>query len=139
MVAGPVRIAASATVKEAAAFLADKGVSVAPVIEAGRPVGVLSQSDIVMYDRETAPYGPANPEYCLRELQQEADEAICALAAERFYAVGLWYRDFSQTTDEEVHDLLAQARAERAPTQPERSGGPGAVPPPVAGAPAPAR
>ncbi len=27
---------------------------------------------------------------------------------ERFYAVGQWYEDFSQTTDEEVRDLLAQ-------------------------------
>jgi putative phosphoribosyl transferase len=28
-----------------------------------------------------------------------------------FYAVGLWYEDFSQTTDQEVHDLLDRARA----------------------------
>ena len=40
------------------------------------------------------------------EFQEEADEAICAQMPEPFYAVGLWYSDFSQTTDEEVHDLL---------------------------------
>jgi putative phosphoribosyl transferase len=51
------------------------------------------------------------PETCA-EFQDEADEAICARTPEPFYAVGLWYRDFSQTTDEEVHDLLQRAKAE---------------------------
>ncbi|HET9533067.1 MAG TPA: hypothetical protein VFQ92_22115 [Blastocatellia bacterium] len=37
---------------------------------------------------------------------------------EPFYAVGLWYEDFSQTTDEEVRDLLALSRGQVAP--PER-------------------
>jgi putative phosphoribosyl transferase len=40
-----------------------------------------------------------------------ADEIVCALTPEPFAAVGFWYDDFSQTTDEEVHDLLARARA----------------------------
>jgi putative phosphoribosyl transferase len=31
------------------------------------------------------------------------------MTPEPFYAVGLWYEDFGQTTDEEVHDLLALA------------------------------
>jgi predicted phosphoribosyltransferase len=43
------------------------------------------------------------------EFREEADEAICAQAPESFRAVGLWYSDFSQTTDEEVHDLLERA------------------------------
>jgi predicted phosphoribosyltransferase len=41
-------------------------------------------------------------------LQEEADEAICAQTPEPFRAVGLSYRDFAPTTDEEVHDLLEQ-------------------------------
>lgn len=53
------------------------------------------------------------PETCA-EFQDEADEAICAVTPEPFYAVGVWYRDFSQTTDEEVHDLLDRATAEYA-------------------------
>lgn len=40
-----------------------------------------------------------------------ADEIVCALTPEAFHAVGLWYEDFSQTTDDEVRDLLARARA----------------------------
>lgn len=43
------------------------------------------------------------------ELEQEADEVICGQTPDPFYAVGLWYEDFSQTTDEEVHDLLHRA------------------------------
>ena len=35
-----------------------------------------------------------------------ADEIVCARAPEDFRAVGLWYRDFSQTSDHEVRDLL---------------------------------
>lgn len=48
------------------------------------------------------------------EFQTLVDEIVCATTPEPFYAVGLWYRDFSQTTDEEVSELLARA-AGRAP------------------------
>jgi putative phosphoribosyl transferase len=54
------------------------------------------------------------PETCA-EFQREADEVICARTPEPFYAVGLWYGDFSQTTDEEVRDLLERAAVEHAP------------------------
>ncbi|MGZ8847076.1 MAG: phosphoribosyltransferase [Pyrinomonadaceae bacterium] len=40
--------------------------------------------------------------------------AVCAITPEPFQAVGLWYRDFSQTTDEEVRDLLARADRKKA-------------------------
>ncbi|HEX8906945.1 MAG TPA: hypothetical protein VF771_18990, partial [Longimicrobiaceae bacterium] len=43
------------------------------------------------------------------ELRDEVDGVVCAMTPEPFYAVGLWYEDFSQTTDEEVRDLLADA------------------------------
>jgi predicted phosphoribosyltransferase len=43
------------------------------------------------------------------ELGELADEVVCARMPEPFYAVGLWYNDFTQTTDEEVHDLLERA------------------------------
>jgi putative phosphoribosyl transferase len=45
------------------------------------------------------------------EFQDEADEAICARTPDPFYAVGAWYADFSQTTDEEVRQLLQLAEA----------------------------
>ncbi|HET9918949.1 MAG TPA: phosphoribosyltransferase [Ktedonobacteraceae bacterium] len=44
------------------------------------------------------------------ELGQQVYEIICAQTPEPFYGVGFWYEDFSQTSDQEVHDLLAQAQ-----------------------------
>ncbi len=42
------------------------------------------------------------------------DQVVCALTPEPFFAVGYWYEDFSQTTDDEVRQLLARADRERA-------------------------
>ena len=56
----------------------------------------------------------AAPETC-DALRAEVDDVVCAITPEPFHAVGLWYDDFSQTTDEEVGDLLARAaQADRA-------------------------
>ncbi|HEY5766308.1 MAG TPA: phosphoribosyltransferase [Candidatus Udaeobacter sp.] len=44
-----------------------------------------------------------------REMQRAADEVTAVIMPERFYAVGQWYEDFSQTSDEEVRDLLTRA------------------------------
>ncbi len=38
------------------------------------------------------------------------DEVVCAVTPSSFSAVGLWYEDFTQTTDEQVRDLLERAR-----------------------------
>ncbi len=55
-------------------------------------------------------------------LRSEADEVICASTPEPFRAVGLWYHDFSQTSDDEVRALLARARhAAPSPVQEARS------------------
>ena len=54
----------------------------------------------------------ASPETCER-LKEEVDDVICAVTPEPFYAVSLWYENFSQTTDEEVRDLLARASTQR--------------------------
>jgi putative phosphoribosyl transferase len=40
------------------------------------------------------------------ELKLEVDRIVCGLTPEPFHGVGEWYEDFSQTTDEEVRDLL---------------------------------
>jgi predicted phosphoribosyltransferase len=48
------------------------------------------------------------------DLRSQADEVICGFTPEPFYAVGLWYEDFSQTTDEEVRELLARAENKQA-------------------------
>ncbi len=54
---------------------------------------------------------PAAPEPACRELAVEADEAVCATSPSPFLAVGRSYWDFTQTTDDEVRDLLRRAWA----------------------------
>ncbi len=48
------------------------------------------------------------------QLRSEADEVVCATTPEPFRAVGTWYDDFSQTSDEEVRELLAHAQQDAA-------------------------
>jgi putative phosphoribosyl transferase len=55
------------------------------------------------------PVGP--PETC-REVEEEADEMVCAMTPESFHAVGQYYEDFSQTSDDEVRELVARAAQE---------------------------
>ncbi|MGH2708439.1 MAG: phosphoribosyltransferase [Gemmatimonadales bacterium] len=50
----------------------------------------------------------APPEVC-EAIRAEVDDVVCALAPEPFLAVGAWYEDFSQTTDDEVRELLHRA------------------------------
>jgi putative phosphoribosyl transferase len=45
------------------------------------------------------------------EFRHDVDEVVCAFTPEPFYAVGLWYENFEQTTDEEVRELLRQPAA----------------------------
>ena len=52
------------------------------------------------------------PETC-REFETEVDETICAISPTYFEAVGQFYDDFSQTTDDEVRDLLASAQLQQ--------------------------
>jgi len=48
------------------------------------------------------------PETCAG-FESLADETVCVHTPEPFFAVGMWYGDFSQTTDEEVRELLERA------------------------------
>jgi putative phosphoribosyl transferase len=49
---------------------------------------------------------PVGARETCQALRQIADEVVCAATPDPFSAVGLWYVDFSQTTDEEVRQLL---------------------------------
>jgi putative phosphoribosyl transferase len=46
------------------------------------------------------------------EFRNEVDEVVCATTPQPFYAVGMFYRNFDQTTDEEVSMLLSQAHGD---------------------------
>ena len=52
-----------------------------------------------------------SPDRC-RAFESEVDEVVCATAPTDFHAVGQFYDDFSQTTDEEVRNILAAATRE---------------------------
>jgi putative phosphoribosyl transferase len=52
---------------------------------------------------------PVAPADSLAELRPECDDIVCLATPDPFYAVGPHYRDFRQTTDEEVVRLLAEA------------------------------
>jgi putative phosphoribosyl transferase len=56
----------------------------------------------------------ASPEIC-DEFLDEVDDIVCAITPDPFYSVGLWYQDFSQTTDEEVRELLSCVWAAQTP------------------------
>lgn len=49
---------------------------------------------------------------------EEADEVVCAAPPQPFRAVGLWYEDFAQTTDEEVRALLDRAASQESEARP---------------------
>ena len=53
---------------------------------------------------------PVGAPASVEALASEADEVICLQAPRAFTAVGQWYRDFEQTDDQTVIDLLARAR-----------------------------
>lgn len=51
---------------------------------------------------------PVGAEQTCEEFRDLVDEMVCLRTPEPFEAVGLWYDDFTQTTDAEVHALLSQ-------------------------------
>jgi putative phosphoribosyl transferase len=52
---------------------------------------------------------PVSPPSTADALAREADRVVCLLTPDPFYAVGNWYQDFDQVTDEEVRSLLQTA------------------------------
>jgi erythromycin esterase-like protein/predicted phosphoribosyltransferase len=69
-------------------------------------------------DRIVVAVPTASPDIC-EKLKAVADEVICATTPEPFHAVGLWYENFAQTTDDEVRALLARRQQpEEKPAEP---------------------
>lgn len=88
-------------------ILVDDGLATgATMIAAARSIRARRPARLVI----AVPVG--SPQACQR-LRSEADEVVCLEAPESFWAVGLYYRDFSQTLDTEVEQLLRESRAER--------------------------
>lgn len=95
------------TVKDKVAILVDDGFATGSTMRAAlEAVRRLQPSRVVV----AAPVGA--PETC-DELARMADDLICLEIPVAFAAVGLWYEDFSQTTDDEVRALLESAARRR--------------------------
>jgi putative phosphoribosyl transferase len=87
-------------------ILVDDGLATGATMRAG--VAALRQHEVAKIV-VAVPVGA--PDTC-REFEKEVDETICAITPDVFYGVGQFYEDFSQTTDEEVRELLAAAADE---------------------------
>jgi putative phosphoribosyl transferase len=87
-------------------LLVDDGVATGATMRAAvKALQQRSAAKIVV----AVPVGP--PDTC-EELAQEADEGICLSTPSFFQAVGQYYEDFSQTSDDDVRELLTRAAQE---------------------------
>jgi CBS domain-containing protein len=84
MTPNPVSIRDIATLEEAVAFLTDTGFSAAPVIdETGRPVGVISRTDIVVHERERLALPESGPYFFESTEPAAGDPPVSARPAAR--------------------------------------------------------
>jgi predicted phosphoribosyltransferase len=91
-------------VREKTVILVDDGLATGSTIRAGaQALRQQGPNKIVVAVPVSA------PQTC-DEYRIGVDEIVCAVTPEPFLGVGRWYDDFSQTTDEEVHDLLQKSR-----------------------------
>lgn len=58
---------------------------------------------------------PVIPQSTFHQIHHAADEVVAVIVPEKFYGVGQWYEDFSQTTDNEVRQLLGETNHRAAP------------------------
>jgi putative phosphoribosyl transferase len=85
---------------------------IAILVDDGLATGATMRAAIkALRQRETAKIVvavPVSPPDTCHEIEGQADETICLSTPEFFQAVGQYYDDFSQTTDEDVRELLAR-------------------------------
>jgi predicted phosphoribosyltransferase len=92
--------------RERTAILVDDGLATgATMLAAVKALRLQQPSRIVV----AVPTAAA--ETC-EQMRTEADEVVCATTPRPFRGVGQWYLDFSQTSDDEVRELLARSRDE---------------------------
>jgi predicted phosphoribosyltransferase len=87
-------------VKGKTVIVVDDGLATGSTMRAA--VGALRQ----MEPRAIVVAVPVASSSACQDLRSEADDVVCLSTPEPFQAVGLWYDDFDQTTDQEVHNLL---------------------------------
>ena len=85
-------------------ILVDDGIATGSTIRAACQVARARGATRVVIAVPVAPFGWE------RRMTDVADELICVSSPRRFGAIGAFYRDFRQTSDDEVTSLLATAR-----------------------------
>lgn len=102
--------------------IVDDGVATGATVSAAvEAVKALGASSVIV----AVPVGPSTT---LRRLSLEADEVVCPTWRDDLSSVGEWYRDFSQTSDAEVVELLASAAASELEGRPALNRHPRATP-----------
>lgn len=90
------------------------------VVDDGLATGSTMRAAVLAIRRQKPAYlvvaVPVGAEETCEMLRADADEVVCAATPRPFRAVGLWYQNFPQSTDDEVHELLDEARREHAHT-----------------------
>ncbi|MBD2137189.1 phosphoribosyltransferase [Anabaena sp. FACHB-1237] len=81
-------------------ILIDDGIATGSTIRAAITILKQQQPDKIIIATPIAP-----PDVC-QQLQLEVDDVICLQTPEPMSAIGLWYDDFTQTTDDQVRELL---------------------------------
>ena len=94
-------------VEERTVILVDDGIATGSTIKAG--IAALKQLKV----GRIVVAVPVAPTSTIEELKMEADEVVCVSTPEPFFAIGLWYEEFPQTTDEEVRELLKKAETKK--------------------------
>jgi putative phosphoribosyl transferase len=83
------------------------------LVDDGLATGSTMRSAVAAIRREQVAYlvvaVPVAAPDTAAALRPQVDELVCLMTPEPFLAVGRWYRDFRQTSDEEVRELLARA------------------------------
>jgi len=91
------------SVEDATAIIIDDGIAT------GATVRAAVQATRQHKPRRLVVAVPVAPPDALSVLEREADEVVCLDTPAEFGAIGYFYRDFTQTTDDEVVDLLRRA------------------------------
>jgi putative phosphoribosyl transferase len=92
-------------IKDRTILLVDDGLATGSTMRAA--IAVLK----AQHPKEIIIAVPVAPTDVCQELRAEVEKVICLATPEPFYAIGLWYENFAQTTDEEVCALLANPLA----------------------------
>jgi putative phosphoribosyl transferase len=97
-----------AMIQDRTIILVDDGIATSSTLRAA--IAALQQQ----HPHQIVVAAPVAPPSVCESLRSTVDQVICLETPEPLYSIGMWYVDFSQTTDEEVQALLQKSEAELA-------------------------